>query len=88
MIDDNVKGKVIVITGASSGIGKATALLLAERGAMLVLGARRLDLLKTIAAKITSDGGQAVYAQTDVKKRVSPPPFLYFASRGSGISSM
>ena len=68
-MDNNINGKVIAITGASSGIGKATALLLAERGAKLVLGARRSDLLGEIAAQITAAGGQAVYLQTDVKKR-------------------
>jgi NADP-dependent 3-hydroxy acid dehydrogenase YdfG len=64
-----VDGKVIAITGASSGIGAATALLLAERGARVVLGARRADRLADLAARITSDGGDAAFAVTDVTRR-------------------
>src|SRR5437016_9034011 len=63
------EGKVVVITGASSGIGEATALLLAERGAKVVLGARGLDRLKALAARIAGAGGEAAYARTDVKRR-------------------
>ena len=66
---DRVKDKVVVITGASSGIGEATALLLAERGAKVVLGARRVDRLEALMSKIADAGGEAVYAQTDVKQR-------------------
>jgi NADP-dependent 3-hydroxy acid dehydrogenase YdfG len=64
-----IKDKVIAITGASSGIGEATALLLAERGAKVVLGARGLDRLETVAARIANMGGEVVYARTDVKQR-------------------
>jgi NADP-dependent 3-hydroxy acid dehydrogenase YdfG len=64
-----IKDKVVVITGASSGIGEATALLLAERGAKVVLGARGLNRLKTLAARIADAGGEAAYAPTDVKRR-------------------
>jgi len=66
---ENIKGKVIVITGASSGIGEATALLLAERGAKVVLGARRLDRLEALATRISEAGAEASYAVTDVKRR-------------------
>ncbi|MFM9279019.1 SDR family oxidoreductase [Paenibacillus jiagnxiensis] len=64
-----IKDKVVVITGASSGIGEATALLLAEKGAKIVLGARRVERLETLAARIDAVGGEAVYARTDVKQR-------------------
>jgi NADP-dependent 3-hydroxy acid dehydrogenase YdfG len=64
-----IEGKVVAITGASSGIGEATAILLAERGAKVVLGARRLDRLEVLAARIAAAGGEAVCACTDVKRR-------------------
>ena len=63
-----IKNKVVVITGASSGIGEATAKLLASKGAKVVLGARREDKLKQIAGAIEKDGGQAVYRELDVTK--------------------
>src|SRR6476660_4861098 len=63
------EGKVVVITGASSGIGEATALLLAERGAKVVLGARGSDRLEALAARIRAAGGEAACAPTDVKRR-------------------
>ena len=64
-----IEDKVVVITGASSGIGEATALLLAERGAKVVLGARGADRLKALASRIADAGGEAAYALTDVKRR-------------------
>jgi len=66
---ENIKGKVVAITGASSGIGKATALLLAERGAKVVLGARSEDRLKELVLQIENSGGEAAYIITDVKQR-------------------
>ena len=51
-----IEDKVVVITGASSGIGEATALLLAERGAKVVLGARGSDRLEALAARIADAG--------------------------------
>jgi NADP-dependent 3-hydroxy acid dehydrogenase YdfG len=65
----NIANKVVVITGASSGLGEATARLLAAEGAVVVLGARRLDRLQTLADEIMSAGGRAIVAQTDVTKR-------------------
>src|SRR3954468_23705635 len=64
-IDD----KVVAITGASSGIGEATALMLAERGATVVLGARSADRLERLAARIAEAGGDASYVSTDVRRR-------------------
>ncbi|GGM92343.1 oxidoreductase [Lentzea pudingi] len=64
-----MEDKVVAITGASSGIGEATALLLAERGARLVLGARRSDRLADVVARIEKTGGTAVHTRTDVTRR-------------------
>src|SRR3954468_18944161 len=62
----NVSGKVVVITGASSGLGEATARYLGERGATVVLGARRVERLKTLVDEITRAGGKAYARATDV----------------------
>jgi NADP-dependent 3-hydroxy acid dehydrogenase YdfG len=64
-----ITGKVVVITGASSGIGEATALLLAARGARVVLGARRTDRLDELTRRITGDGGEAIWLPIDVRHR-------------------
>lgn len=64
-----IEGKVVAVTGAGSGIGRATALLLAKRRAKLVLGARRLDRLEALAAAIVEAGGEAVCIATDVTQR-------------------
>ncbi|MDX6352842.1 MAG: hypothetical protein QOF84_7632 [Streptomyces sp.] len=64
-----IEGKVVAITGASSGIGEATALHLAERGAKVVLGARRSERLEALAARIEKAGGEAAHARTDVTRR-------------------
>ncbi|MFI8458061.1 SDR family oxidoreductase [Kitasatospora sp. NPDC085464] len=64
-----IEGKVVAITGASSGIGAATALHLAGRGARLVLGARREDRLDAVVAQITAQGGSTVGAVVDVTRR-------------------
>ncbi len=66
---NNIKDKVVIITGASSGIGEATAKALAKEGAKLVLGARREERLKSLTEKITSAGDVAEYIVTDVKNR-------------------
>src|SRR6478672_7574970 len=69
MKNHGIKDKVVVITGASSGIGEATAVMLAERGAKVVLGARGLDRLQSLAGRIEGAGGEVAYAQTDVRRR-------------------
>ena len=61
-----IEGKVVIITGASSGIGAATAKLLASKGARVVLGARREQALKQLVEEIHNAGGQAVYQVMDV----------------------
>jgi NADP-dependent 3-hydroxy acid dehydrogenase YdfG len=61
-----ISGKVVVITGASSGIGEAAAVELARRGAKVVLGARRTDRLDTLVAAIAAQGGTAIAQTTDV----------------------
>ncbi|GAB1780276.1 SDR family oxidoreductase [Priestia megaterium] len=62
----NIQDKVVIITGASSGIGEATAKELASKGAQLVLAARREDRLKKLQEEIKENGGQAIYKVTDV----------------------
>ena len=76
----NISGKVVVITGASSGLGEATARYLAERGATVVLGARRLERLQALVDEITRAGGKASAVVTDVTdpylnlfRRILPP---------------
>jgi NADP-dependent 3-hydroxy acid dehydrogenase YdfG len=61
-----IQGKVIVITGASSGLGEASARHLAARGAKLVLAARRTDRLQALVQEITQHGGEAIAVATDV----------------------
>ena len=65
----NIKGKVVAITGASSGMGKAIAIELAKNGAKVVLGARRTEQLQQIVKEIKSEGGDATFAQIDVKNK-------------------
>ena len=64
----SVQNKVVIITGASSGIGAATARLLARNGAKVVLAARREQQLQLLQQEITQSGGQAVYQVTDVRQ--------------------
>jgi NADP-dependent 3-hydroxy acid dehydrogenase YdfG len=77
---ENIKGKVVVITGASSGIGEATALLLAKNGAKVILAARRADRLKQLTQRIQTEGGQADYLVTDVKMRSDLVKLVDFAT--------
>jgi NADP-dependent 3-hydroxy acid dehydrogenase YdfG len=65
-MSNNIEGKVVVITGASSGLGQATARLLSAQGATVALGARRLDRLQALAEELTRSGGKALVVATDV----------------------
>ncbi|MFB5761585.1 SDR family oxidoreductase [Paenibacillus medicaginis] len=80
----NVKGKVVVITGASSGIGEAAARLLAEQGASVVLGARRTERLEALVAEIRSKGGTAEYRALDVTSKEQMDEFISFAQSKFG----
>ncbi len=65
-MNNNIAGKVVVITGASSGNGEAAARHLSGQGAIVVLGARRVDRLKLLADELIRNGGKALVVQTDV----------------------
>ncbi len=67
-MNNNIAGKVVVITGASSGLGEATARHLSAEGATVVLGARRVDRLRSLADDLTGRGGQALAIATDVTR--------------------
>lgn len=69
MTTENIKGKVVVITGASSGLGEATARLLSSEGATVVLAARRADRIKALADELNGQGGKALAVTTDVTDR-------------------
>jgi NADP-dependent 3-hydroxy acid dehydrogenase YdfG len=79
-----MRGKVIAITGASSGIGAASALLLAGRGAKVVLGARRKEQLESLATRITQAGGEAAFLPTDVRRREDMAALVEMASARFG----
>ena len=70
-IAKDLTGRVAVVTGASSGMGRATALLLASRGAKVALLARRKDALDAVAAEIQQLGGEAIAVTTDVTDQAS-----------------
>lgn len=80
----NIEGKVVAITGASSGIGEATARLLAQKGARVVLGARRTDRLEALVAAIREAGGTAEFRALDVTQRDSMEAFIGFAQSTFG----
>ena len=65
-MSNNIEGKIVVITGASSGLGEATARLLSAEGASVVLGARRVERIQSLANELTGRGGKALAVTTDV----------------------
>ena len=80
----NIEGKVVAITGASSGIGEAAARLLAQLGAKVVLGARRTDRLEKIVEEIRAKGGTAEFRTLDVTERKDVEDFVQFAEKTFG----
>jgi NADP-dependent 3-hydroxy acid dehydrogenase YdfG len=76
---NNISGKVVVITGASSGIGEAIARYLAQLGAKVVLGARRVNNLEKIVKEITAGGGQATLFAVDITNSQQVDAFAKFA---------
>ena len=80
----NIEGKVVVITGASSGLGEATARHLASKGASVFLGARRLDRLQTVVADIQRAGGRAAAMRVDVTRRAEVDAFVRAATEKFG----
>ena len=65
-MNNNIEGKVVVITGASSGLGEATARHLSKLGALVVLGARRVERIDALAGELNANGARALALQTDV----------------------
>ena len=80
----NIAQKVVLITGASSGIGEATARLLAAKGARVVLGARRTDRLEKLAAELRAAGGTVEYRTLDVTSLEDTQAFADFALKTFG----
>ncbi|WP_116817357.1 SDR family oxidoreductase [Pseudomonas syringae] len=80
----NIQGKVVLITGASSGIGEAAARLIAAKGAHVVLGARRIERLQTLAAGIKAQGGSARFRSLDVTDALDMQAFADFAKHAFG----
>ncbi|WP_339460514.1 SDR family oxidoreductase [Pseudomonas sp. EA_105y_Pfl2_R69] len=72
----NIQDKVILITGASSGIGEACARVLAQKGARLLLGARRSDRLEVLVGEIREAGGTAEFRRLDVTSRADTQAFV------------
>ncbi|WP_167630436.1 SDR family oxidoreductase [Listeria valentina] len=83
-MEDNIKNKVIIITGASSGIGKATAKLLAQKGAKLVLAARREERLLELTKQLISKGSEVFYKTTDVTIPEENGQLILFAKEKFG----
>jgi NADP-dependent 3-hydroxy acid dehydrogenase YdfG len=80
----NIADKVVVITGASSGIGESTAKLLAQNGARVVLGAPRKDRIDALTREISASGGKSIGFPVDVTKRADVEAFIRGAVESFG----
>jgi NADP-dependent 3-hydroxy acid dehydrogenase YdfG len=83
-MENGIKGKVVAITGASSGIGKATAFALAKSGAKVILGARNETQLQIIVRDIVGDGGEAISAAIDVREKADLETLVELAIKNYG----
>lgn len=83
-MENGIKGKVVAITGASSGIGKATAFALAKSGAKVILGARNETQLEIIVQDIVGDGGEAISAAIDVREKADLETLVQLAIKNYG----
>src|SRR5438093_934723 len=80
----DLHGRVVAVTGASSGIGEATALACAKAGAAVALAARRAERIEALAARIASEGGRALALQTDVGEEAQAQAFVQRAASEFG----
>lgn len=81
---EGIKDKIVVVTGASSGLGEATARVLSAQGATVVLGARRADRLQALAKDIEAQGGRVLAITTDVTRREQVNALVDSAVRSYG----
>jgi NADP-dependent 3-hydroxy acid dehydrogenase YdfG len=81
---EGIKDKIVVVTGASSGLGEATARLLSTQGAAVVLGARRADRLQSLAKELEARGGKALALETDVTRREQVKALVDLAAQTYG----
>src|SRR5947209_14040624 len=80
----DLHGRVVAVTGASSGIGEATALACAQAGAAVALAARRSERIEALAERIRQDGGRALAVQTDVGEEAQARAFIQAATAELG----
>src|SRR5215208_7871391 len=86
-MSNKLNGAVVVVTGTSSGIGRATGLAVAERGAQLVLATRRADALEELARQCQAAGGQALAVPTDTTDEAAVADLTHVPSSGSAGST-
>jgi NADP-dependent 3-hydroxy acid dehydrogenase YdfG len=83
-MSNNIEGKVVIITGASSGLGEASARYLSTQGATVVLVARRHDRIESLARELTARGGKATTVTTNVTDRQQVKNWLMQRCRHTG----